>query len=433
MTVSAAGKAYPSPVYGWYVVGVLVVVAIVSYTDRQVLSLVVDPIRRDLDITDTQISLLLGTAFALVYGVVGLAMGYLADRWNRRNLIAVGATVWSLATIACGLAPSFAAIVAARAFVACGEAILTPAAVSLISDYFGPKRRGTAVAVYITGIPIGGGVATVIGGLALRAIAGGMMQFGPFVDMAPWRLVLLLIGGPGLLMLFLIFSIREPLRREDEPAAADGAAAADRAASPAAPWLRLAPLFVAVALISLVDNAAGNWVPSLLIRNFAMAPSDVGLWFGVVSGLSGGAGVLMGGILGDRAVGRGGKAARIRVCLGATLIGLPFAAYGLAGSGLGVLIGVGFYFLMSDAATVAGISAVLDYMPNRLRGLATSAIFFLNVSLGAGFGPTIVALLVDDVYHDSRRLDFALSSVGLVAFVLVAILFRRTMRAVRGL
>ncbi len=431
MTAMAGDKPYPAPAYGWYVVGVLVLVAIVSYTDRQVLSLVVDPIRHDLGITDTQISLLLGTAFALVYGVVGLLMGYLADRWNRRNLIAVGATVWSLATIGCGLAPSFGAIVAARALVACGEAILTPAAVSLISDYFGPKHRGAAVAVYITGIPIGGGVATVVGGLALSAIAHGWVRFGPFADMAPWRLVLLLIGGPGLLMLLPIFSIREPSRREDAPIA--GADPMAPGAIPSAPWLRLAPLFIAVALISLVDNAAGNWAPSLLIRDFGMAPSDVGLWFGIVSGLTGGAGVLLGGIVGDRAVSRGGKAARIRVCLGAALIGLPFAAYGLAGSGAGVLIGVGFYFLMSDAATVAGISAVLDYMPNRLRGLATSAIFFLNVSLGAGFGPTIVALLVERVYRDSMRLDLALATVGVVAFALVAILFWRTMRAVRGL
>ncbi len=109
--MAAEAKAYPSPAYGWYVVGTLVAAAIVSYTDRQVLSLLVDPIRHDLDISDTQISLLLGTAFALVYGLVGVFMGYLADRFNRRNLIVAGITIWSLATVACGLAPSFAGIV----------------------------------------------------------------------------------------------------------------------------------------------------------------------------------------------------------------------------------------------------------------------------------------------------------------------------------
>src|SRR6187402_336812 len=136
---------YPSRGRAWTVVAILIATAILSYTDRQVLSLLVDPIRADLGISDTQISLLLGIAFALVYGVAGIPLGYLADRTSRRNLIFAGVLVWSLGTIACGLSHSFSQLFASRIFVGLGEAVLSPAAISLISDYFPPARRGTAV------------------------------------------------------------------------------------------------------------------------------------------------------------------------------------------------------------------------------------------------------------------------------------------------
>src|SRR3979409_1563097 len=137
--------AYPMLPYAWTVVAILIATAVLSYTDRQVLSLLVDPIRGDLSISDTQISLLLGTAFAVVYGIAGVPLGYLADRTSRRNLIFGGLLVWSVGTIACGLSQSVGQLFASRLVVGLGEAVLSPAAISLISDYFPPSRRGTAV------------------------------------------------------------------------------------------------------------------------------------------------------------------------------------------------------------------------------------------------------------------------------------------------
>jgi MFS family permease len=131
---------YPRRSYAWTVVAILIATAVLSYTDRQVLSLLVDPIRGELGISDTQISLLLGTAFAVVYGIAGIPLGYLADRTSRRNLIVAGVSVWSLGTMACGFSHNFTELFASRIVVGLGEAALSPAAISLISDYFPPSR-----------------------------------------------------------------------------------------------------------------------------------------------------------------------------------------------------------------------------------------------------------------------------------------------------
>jgi MFS family permease len=151
------------------------------------LSLLVDPIRGDLGISDTQISLLLGTAFAVIYGIAGIPLGYLADRTSRRNLIFAGVSVWSMGTIACGFSHNFAEMFASRIVVGLGEAALSPAAISLISDYFPPSRRGTAVGFFLSGIAMGNGAAILIGGGVLHAIELGALAATPLATLAPWR------------------------------------------------------------------------------------------------------------------------------------------------------------------------------------------------------------------------------------------------------
>ena len=170
--MSLADPPYPSSRRAWTAVLILFATAVLAYTDRQVMSLLVDPIRHDLHVDDTGMSLLLGLAFAMVYGVAGLPLGVLADRMSRRNLLAAGVAVWSVGTLMCGLAPSFAVLFAARIVVGLGEAVLSPAAISLISDGFPPRQWGAAVGVYFTGIAIGIGGAILIGGEVLAAVRG---------------------------------------------------------------------------------------------------------------------------------------------------------------------------------------------------------------------------------------------------------------------
>ncbi len=383
--------AYPSRPYAWTVVAILIATAVLSYTDRQVLSLLVDPIRGDLGISDTQISLLLGTAFAVIYGVAGIPLGLLADRISRRNLIFCGVSVWSVGTIACGFSHNFLEIFASRILVGLGEAALSPAAISLISDYFPPSRRGTAVGFFLSGIAMGSGVAILIGGGVLHAIELGALAATPVASYAPWRMVLLVIGGPGLLWAVVILLIREPVRQTVEgelatPRAADGSTWRTT------PWARVLPVYIVLAAASFVDNAVGAWAPTLLIRDFGKDAAQVGVELGLLLTVGFGGGVLIGGALADRAGARGGWPRKLRVCLYSGLLILPASLLMNSPAFNFVLTGVPLYFALSGIVTAVGFSAILDVVPNRSRGLAMSMSFFLNVALGAGLGPTAVAV-----------------------------------------
>jgi MFS family permease len=394
---------YPSRPYAWTVVAILIVTAVLSYTDRQVLSLLVDPIRGDLDISDTQISLLLGTAFAVIYGIAGIPLGYLADRTSRRNLIFGGISVWSMGTIACGLSHNFAEIFTSRIVVGLGEAALSPAAISLISDYFPPSRRGTAVGLFLSGIAMGNGAAILIGGSVLQAIKLGALAATPLAMQAPWREVLLVIGGPGLLWALVILLIREPIRRATDSAAASGGVG-DRSVWRATPWARVLPIYLVLAAASFVDNAVGAWAPTLLIRNFGRDPAQVGVQLGLLLTLGFGGGVVLGGVLADRAGASGGWRAKLRVCVYSGLLIQPISLLINSQQYHMVLIGVPAYFALSGIVTAVGFSAILDAVPNRSRGLAMSMSFFLNVALGAGLGPTAVALAGEHVFGAKQGL-----------------------------
>jgi MFS family permease len=393
---------YPSRPYAWTVVAILIVTAVLSYTDRQVLSLLVDPIRGELGISDTRISLLLGTAFAVIYGIAGIPLGYLADRTSRRNLIFGGIAVWSVGTIACGLSHNFAELFAGRIVVGLGEAALSPAAISLISDYFPPARRGTAVGLFLSGIAMGNGAAILIGGSVLHAIKLGALAATPLAMLAPWRNVLLVIGGPGLLWALVILLIREPARRATEIAPTSGVA--DRSAWRTTPWARVVPIYLVLASASFVDNAVGAWAPTLLIRNFSRDPAQIGVQLGLLLTVGFGGGVFIGGVLADRAGASGGWPAKLRVCVYSGLLILPVSLLIDSPRYLMVLAGVPLYFALSGIVTAVGFSAILDAVPNRSRGLAMSMSFFLNVALGAGLGPTAVALAGEHVFSAKQGL-----------------------------
>ena len=418
------GAAYPKRTYAWAVVAILIATAILSYTDRQVLSLLVDPIRRDLGISDTQISLLLGTAFAVVYGVAGIPLGYLADRTSRRNLIFAGIVVWSLATIACGFSRGFGEIFISRLFVGLGEAVLSPAAISLISDYFPPSRRGFAVGLFLSGIAMGSGFAILIGGGVLHAVDLGVLARTPLASQATWRLVLLLIGLPGLAWSLVILAIREPARRlaEIPPRSSD---AVEEPIVGLRTWFSVAPVYLVVAAASLVDNAVGAWAPSLLIREFAKDPGKIGIELGLLLTIGFGGGVIIGGFLADRA---GSFARKLTFCLISASLIVPAALLMNSGRFEIVLMSVPLYFALSGSVTALGFSSILDIVPNRSRGLAMSISFFLNVAIGAGLGPTAVAVAGAHVFGSRAGLGPAISATAITGYLVAVITLLLTLR-----
>ncbi|HEX4677171.1 MAG TPA: MFS transporter, partial [Steroidobacteraceae bacterium] len=404
---------------------ILIATAVLSYTDRQVLSLLVDPIRGELGISDTQVSLLLGTAFAVVYGIAGIPLGFLADRTSRRNLIFAGVVVWSCGTLACGFSHSFGQLFAARIVVGLGEAVLSPAAISLISDYFPPARRGTAVGFFLSGIAMGIGAAILIGGGVLHVVESGVLAGTPLAGQPAWRLVLLLIGAPGLLWSLAILLIKEPARKTAEDPTDPGDAAATGASTPTSaprstPWSRVIPIYLVVATASLVDNAVGAWAPTLLIREFTRDPAQIGVQLGFLLTAGFGGGVLLGGWLADRAGSRGGSSYKLGVCLLSGLLILPVSLLINASEFHLVLLSVPLYFALSGVVTACGFSAILDVVPNRSRGLAMAISFFLNVALGAGLGPSAVTAASDYVFGVAAGLGPAITLTVAAGYAVAA-------------
>ena len=396
--------------------------AILSYTDRQVLSLLVDPLKADLHITDSQVGALQGLAFALIYSVAGLPLGRLADLAPRRFVIILGVLIWSLGTVACGFAPNFLALFGARILVGIGEAALAPAAISMISDLFPPSRRGLAVGVFLMGMTVGGGVAITLGGLILQGANEGLFKAIPFVGaLAPWRAALVLLGFPGPVIAAILLTVREPARqnRMEKARHTLGAALAGFKLRAGV----LVPLFLAMSLFSVGDNSVGNWSPSLLARRFAMPPGQIGLWLGGASIVTGVIGTVLGGLIADRQVRLRGSAGRLIVAAAAALIGVIGGLIGFADGGLQVVAFFAVWALMSSAAVSIGITTVQEVVTNEMRGLAVAINSFGNIAIGVVAGTSVTAFLTDYVFRSPAMVGWSISSVTLPAGAVGALLF----------
>ncbi|MGI9168714.1 MAG: MFS transporter, partial [Caulobacteraceae bacterium] len=311
--LAGSERPWPSLRQAWWAVAVFALGAILSYTDRQILSLLVDPIRGDLHISDTQVGLLQGLAFALIYSLAGLPLGRLADILPRRSVILAGVLVWTAATVACGLSRSLGALFAARVFVGVGEAALAPAAMSMITDLFPSHRRGTAIGVFVMGMVVGGGVALAIGGSLLEAARTGLFEAVPLLGaVPPWRAVLLVLGAPGVVIALLLLTIREPVRRHGAGETVARRYSLREVAGALAARRRLvAPLLGAMALMSVGDFSLLNWTPALLSRNYRLSAGEIGVALGALVVVTGALGTVLGGLLSDRRARSGGTRGRI--------------------------------------------------------------------------------------------------------------------------
>lgn len=406
-------QPWPRPVAAWSAVALFCVAAVLSYTDRQILSLLVDPIRADLGISDTQVGVLQGVAFALIYSIAGLPLGRLADMLPRRAVICAGVGLWSIGTLLCGYAPSFWVLFAGRLIVGVGEAALAPAAMSMIADMFPAERRGLATGVFVMGMTIGGGVAIAIGGAVLGLAAAGGFQGIPLLDgLAAWRAVLVLLGLAGLPLLLALLPIREPARRSEALAGeTEATSLREIFAQLAAVRTMLIPVIVCCAFMSVGDFALIAWAPALLSRRYAMTPDAVGLALGSLVVVAGVVATVAGGVISDVAVKRYGPSGRIWVATLCAVLAFPFALVALASSPNQILAAVTLWTLFSSAAGTIGITAVQEIVPNRARGLSVSFIAFGNIMLGLGGGATLTGYVTDHVFADPLAIGQSLTLV----------------------
>ena len=427
-TGSAQKEAlYPSSAYAWYCVFILMGIYLNSFLDRQILGLLVDPIKADMGISDTQMGFLMGPSFAVFYIIAGIPLGWLADRMSRKVLVAIGQFFWSIASVSFGLGRTYGQLLGARIGVGVGEASLSPSAYSLITDLFPPKRLALALSVYGMGIYIGGGLANLAGGYVLDFTGTGAVYDFPLVgERKSWQLVFFLIATPTIPLTALLLTMREPIRKGvGKVMGSDGQMRAITV--PMADFWRYLrrnakTVFshnIGFAWLSFAGYGAAAWAPSLFIRVHGYEAAFTGKALGWFAILIGPPGLFFAGWLADRLGQRGYRDAKIRVGLLAACCSLPIAmAYPLVTNGkLALTLYALSHFFAAMPWGVAP-AAIQEMMPNRMRGRASAVYLFIVNLLGLALGPYLLAVLTDYVFRDEMMVNYSLFTTSLLAHIL---------------
>ncbi|MBW4051213.1 MAG: MFS transporter [Proteobacteria bacterium] len=396
----------PSVRYAWYVAGLLTLAQIVSYLDRFLPSLLVQPIKRDLHLNDFRIGLLLGPAFVFLYAVLAIPLGWLADRTNRKAILAVGIAVWCAMTAAGAVVRSFVPFFMTRLGVGVGEAAVAPASISLIGDYFSRERQPRAVSLFMSGTFLGAGFSFLFFGPLVHYIESlHPISLPLFGHVASWRLCFLLVGAPGLLLALLMLTVREPARQDRVSLAAPGSGSSgsdgagsnlrDAAGYILGRWRAFGTLFVASSC-NVMMGALGLWNVSLFKRTWNWNVAEVGIAVGAIFLTAGPLGTLIGVFLTNRDLGAGRRDATLRALFVGLLIGVPaYVAFPLMSSVKVALIVLFCAQVGQAMATAAGPATLVMLSPGQIRAQAT-AIYYLVISLTAQLiGPPLVGFIAD--------------------------------------
>lgn len=417
---AVTGEApWPNSTYSWYVVSLLMLLYMFSFVDRTIMVLLIEPIKRDLQLSDTHIGLLYGAAFAVFYTLCGIPIARLADRRNRRNIIVIGVTVWSLMTCLCGLSRNFVQLFLARVGVGVGEAALSPAAYSMISDYFPARQRAKAMSLYTMGLYLGAGMAVLAGGMVIGLVEAMPTVSLPIVgELYSWQVTFIVVGLPGLLLALMMFTVREPLRRGIDTSQ-------DQVSLRAAlkffrqRWRLLGFFCVGMAFHTMYSYSLSAWLPSFFIRTHDWDIVRVSQYYGTVLVIFGPGGILAGGWFASYMAQRGDQLANARmlvICFAALLV--PAAVMPLLENAYGALAFVAMLKFAAGLPLGVAVAALHEVTPNRLRAqVAAIYLFTINI-LGLGVGPVLIAVFTDFVFGDEAALRYSLAIVGPIMCVI---------------
>jgi len=429
---SPSGETAFTPLYRHTVLALLLLAYILSFIDRNIMAVLVTPIQQDLQITDSQFALLHGFAFAVFYTLLGLPIARWADRGSRVRVISIGVLFWSVMTALCGVAKQFPALFLARMGVGLGEAALSPASHSLLSDLYPRKQLPMAMAVYTLGITIGGGLAYTIGGQVYGYFSTHEVLVLPWLGaIAPWQVTFLLLGIPGVLLGLLLAMIREPART--------GQALADDHAVPLSQvvlfarlhWRLYVPGFAGISMLSILGYGVLTWLVAFLQRSHGMSLKDAASIFGLIYVLAGSVGALAGGAyaswLQQRHVDAG-----LRMVMHVALAAMvPAVCAPLMPTAQACLWLIAPLVFLLNAYFGVSIAAFQSVTPNDLRAQVSAVMLFVTNLAGLALGPALVAGLTDFVFADQAALRYSLVILGAVATPLAALLLWCSLPAYR--
>ena len=368
--------------YRYYIVWFLFVVYVFNFVDRQILTTLIEPIKHEFGLHDWQLGALSGTAFALFYTTFGIPIARWADKGNRVTIIALSLLIWSSATAATAFVRNFWQLFAARVVVGIGESGCSPPALSLISDYFEPKRRGKALSIYAMGV---------YGGTFIGLLMGGVVA-----QMYGWRAAFLIVGVPGVLLaLILQLTVREPPRGFSEGGVVREAPPMATVMSTLAAKSSFRHLALAAGLHAFVSYGVSAFYNSYLIRSHGFTVAEAGVWLAFLVGIGGLLGTYVGGTYADKLTQRHGDSRyMLKVPAISNLISLPFAAAAFALSHTpAVLVCLFLYVCFGTMYLAPSITATYRLVMPRERALATALLFLVLNFIGIGIGPILTGFI----------------------------------------
>ncbi len=403
--------------YAWYIIFVLTLANVSSFIDRQILSLLVKPIKRDLHLTDTEMSLLMGLSFAIFYTLFGMMIGRLADRKSRRNIIIVGISIWSVMTTLCAGIVNYTQFFLVRMGVGVGESTLSPSAFSLIADIFPKNRLATAMSIFSMGVFLGSGLATLIGsGIVAKLPTEGMVNVPVFGDIYPWQMIFLYIGIPGLLIALLLFTITEPSRKN--ALQVDGQAVKLSFSESFKIIFKYKKAYLLIcfstACQALINYGCNAWVPTFISRTYGWEVPRAGAFFGLVVVISSILGVIFGGWYADKLTKEGKTDGRLRVGVLGGFLALISFYIPLLPKAEWALIAISVPVFGLAAPFGAATAAIQEIMPNQVRALASSVFLFILNIVGIGLGPFLVAFFTDFIFKDESMIRYSLVLLYLI-------------------
>jgi len=408
---------WPSPRKAWYAVGVFAVVLMLNFLDRGIVSLLVPQLKQDLGLTDTQVGLIMGFAFACFYMVVGYPIARLADSKSRRAIIGVGLATWSFMTALCGIAQSFWQLFLCRMGVGVGEACNGPATFSMISDLFPPAKLPRAISVLNIGFTTGTGLSLIIGGAVIHALSKVPSVTLPIVGtLHSWQLTFMIVGIPGLVMALLLRTVIEPARRGRMTAAAAlaGQPVQNLPLRDVIAFVRrngstYGPMFLGIALQTVLSFGVGGWMPTFFARTYGWTIPEAALWQGLIFLCIWPLGLIPGGMIAEWLAKKGYDDANLRLTVIVQAIYVPLTILcplmPTPGLALTLLALQGFVVSFSIGSQNAALQVIT---PGEMRGQITALFLFMFNIIGFGLGPSVVPLFTDHVFHDDNMLRYSL-------------------------
>ncbi|OGT83091.1 MAG: hypothetical protein A3H91_14590 [Gammaproteobacteria bacterium RIFCSPLOWO2_02_FULL_61_13] len=434
--IDPAAQTWPPPRQAWYAVGIMTVALMFNFLDRGILTLLIEPIKRDMGLTDTQVSLVVGFAFIAFYVIVGFPIARLVDRFSRRLILGLGIAMWSGMTAMCGLAQNFWHLFAARVGVGIGEACNGPATFSLMADLFPKEKLPKAISVLNMGFAYGQGIALLVGGTVIGAVSNLPEITLPLLgQVRPWQLTFFAVGLPGLIVAALMSTVKEPVRRGT--LVPTGGAKAPPDQIPVREVMRYLidhraayiPMFLGLAVQGIMIIGTIAWTPSFFIRTHGWDIAKFGQVFGLILMFIMPLGLMFGGWLAEHLAKKGYHDANMRIVVVVsalifpTLVAMPLVADPWVAIALLAL--QNFIAAWQFGPQNAAFQVIT---PNRMRGQVTALFLFLFNFVGFGLGPTFIAVITDYVFGSENQLRYALALAALVMEPLAVYIFWKGMK-----